>query len=219
MKTIIRLSIVLSIVLNVGIHGACPTNPLDCPGNPFIGPLYRNIELTPTCTLRYEYCYRTATCYSGIEYYDLFIGQLQLIGSCSYYETDIINNIKQYIQYCVTDVVANDDPWEAIDEIPECCPPSSSPCWTEWAWRHGHYACYTDWYWDPVTGYLTIDECDVIDPRSCWDRSRYCFVYESQPSGPPEKKLNHETQSYISETNCPEFGGINGDLECHPACD
>jgi len=87
------------------------------------------------------------------------------------------------------------------------------------SWRHGNYACYTDWYWDPVSQYWTIDKCDVIDPKSCWDKSRYCWYWESQPSGPPKKKFRYESISYISETNCPETGGINNDLHCHPVCD
>lgn len=216
------LMILLSILsiggFTISSKAACPT-PMDCLGEPFIGPFYRNFALSPTCTLRYEYCYRTATCYPGQTYYDLFIGQLQLIGDCDGFKSDILNNLKTYVQYCHNDVVMNVDPWGSMDNIPECCPPSTSPCWSPFSWRHGNYACYTDWYWDPVSQYWTIDKCDVIDPKSCWDKSRYCWYWESQPSGPPKKKFRYESISYISETNCPETGGINNDLHCHPVCD
>lgn len=144
---------------------------------------------------------------------------MQLIGDCGGFEDDILNNFKTYVQYCTNDIITNVDPWGVIGDLPECCPPAQSPCWTEWVYRQGHYACYTDWYWDPVTGYRTIDKCEVLNPKSCWDRLRYCFYYEMYPSGPPLKKFRYEVESYISDSNCEQFGGPNQDLPCHSVCD
>jgi hypothetical protein len=220
MKSLKTIMFLLASFLFVNqANSQCPTNPLDCPLNPFIGPFNRTIELTPTCSLRYEYCWRVAECYSS-DLYDLFIGKLELIGSCGSIEQDILDSLGKYLQYCHNDVVANVNPWGVDElEIPECCPPSTEPCWTDWTWRQGNYACYTEWYWDSVTGYLTIDKCDVINPQYCWDKVRYCFVIEYFPSGPPKRKLNYEAEAFVESSNCPEFGGINEDLKCHPACD
>lgn len=197
------------------VYAACPT-PMDYFDIPFEGPFYREIALSPTCTLRYEYCWR-----SPGPYYDLFIGAMELIGDCQEFEQDILNNLQTYIGYCADDATLNVNPWGAqATVIPECCPPSSEPCWTDWIWRHGSYACYTDWYWDPITHYLKIDNCEILDPHSCWHRCRYCFTYEYLPTGgDPLKKYTKECEQWINNQGCAEFGGPNGDLPCHSVCD
>lgn len=208
----------LLTIFSTNMKAECPT-PMDCPDDPFIGPFYRNIALSETCTLRYEYCWRNAHCYEPyITYHDLFIGSMQLIGDCTWFQQDILNNLKTYVGYCADDVTLNVNPWNA-SPIPECCPPSSEPCWTDWIWRHGSYACYTDWYWDPITQYWTIDNCEVENPHSCWDKCRYCFTLEYQTHGDPLKKYTKECQNWINNQGCPEFGGINGDLPCHAVCE
>lgn len=56
MKKLVLLTSIAFLLISTEIFSACPT-PKDCIGNPYDGPYYRNIVLTPTCTLRYEYCY------------------------------------------------------------------------------------------------------------------------------------------------------------------
>jgi len=206
-----------SAIIAGGVYAQCPT-PKDCPGDPYNGPFYRTIPLSPTCSLRYEYCWRTAHCVGGLM--DTYIGDLELVGDCDAFKDDILMNLNTYLQACHDDVVLNVDPWNFQNgsDMPECCPPSSSPCWTDWFWRQGNYTCYTDWYWDTWKQAWVSTECDVENPGSCWHMTKYCWYMEEGPSG-PIKKYKSESDFWEGTNICPPLGGPNDDLECHPSCD
>lgn len=205
-------------VLSFDSHAQCPTPP-DCPNNDaFSGPFTRLVPLVefPGCTLKYEYCWREAKCYGQPYYRDLYIGTMQLIGNCEAAKADMAANMMKYIDKATVDAVNNANPWKA-PKVPECCPPSTSPCWTEWTWRVGHHACYTEGYWNSE-GIWTFDPCDVLNPKSCWDKVRFCAYVEETTNG-SVLKLKIEKQPLISSTDCAEFGGPNGDLKCKVVCE
>ena len=206
----------LLVIFAGNTNAECP-EPIDCPETPFLPGGYRQIPLSETCTLRYEFCYRHAC---GI-YYDIFIGSLELIGDCEGFIEDIQNNLKTYIQYCADDATLNVNPWGAPEtEIKECCPPSTQPpCWSDWIWRQGSFACYTDFFWDPVSQTFINDKCELENPSQCWDVCRYCFYYEYLTGGSAIKKYNKECQDVFWGQGCPEWGGPNGDLQCNPVCE
>lgn len=218
-KTKFSLIAVIAIVLGILIvipnntKAECPT-PIDCPWTPFQSGGYRNIPLSETCTLRYEYCWRLACGY----FYDVFIGSLELIGDCESYKQDIVNNLHIYLQYCADDVTLNVNPWGAPG-IPECCPPSSSPCWSNAFFRQGSYACYSDFYWNPITQTWITSACDQENQTQCWNICRYCFYLEYLSNGNTLKKYNKDCQPVQWGEPCPATGGPNGDLPCHPVCD
>jgi hypothetical protein len=73
-----------------------------------------------------------------LPYNDLFIGKMMLVGDCEGAKMDMDYDLRKYIDKATRDIIANVNPWEASD-IPECCPPSTSPCWTPWVWRQGSF--------------------------------------------------------------------------------
>ncbi len=129
------------------LFAGCPT-PLswDFPGVPYIGENSRTIPLSlnPLCILHYKYCYRTTPLFC-----DFAITEVSLEGDCEQFK-----NIDTLIKYASRDLIANENPWQK-EEIPEC------PKYTRFYYRQSTAACFTDFYWDPVTLQWTSIPCDA----------------------------------------------------------
>lgn len=159
------LGLLMSLFSVNFVYSECPT-PLswDFYEVPFNGEYTEQVVLSvnPLCILHYTYCWRTTELY-----YDFAITEVSLEGEC-----DQFKNLDTLIKYASRDLVSNHNPWGST--IPEC--PNLSPK----HWRMSTAACFSDFYWDPITLMWTSIPCgDDGQERWCWSYYQYCWYWEN----------------------------------------
>ncbi len=199
MKHHFILIISFIFLYSVGAKSACPT-PLsyDFPLVPYNGEFTQSIPLStsPLCVLHYKYCWRATTAF-----YDFAITEVSLEGEC-----DQFKDIDTLIKYASRDLIANRNPWGA-NQIPEC------PVYSNAFYRQSTAACFSDFYWDPLTLRWTSIPCDNDGlERWCWTIYQYCWEYINN-----EQYLRENIISFsMGGPPCPSFNPWG--LGCNQRC-
>lgn len=202
MKNLIsKIVLTMTILfLSYEVYAVCPT-PLswDYPTYSYNGEFSATVTLSynPSCILRYTYCWRTTPCC-----FDFAITKVSLEGDC-----DNFKNVDTLIKYATRDLVANKNPWRTT--IPECPEQSSG------FWRQSTAACFSDFYWDPVTlQWVSVPCGDDGQERYCWSYYQYCWTYVN------EMKYLQETlvERMFGGPPCPTTTGTASGLGCNQRC-
>ncbi len=196
-KTSIYLIAFVFIALS-NLNAACPI-PLswDYPNVPFIGENNAStlLSFNPKCVLHYKYCFRETPAY-----YDFAITEVRLEGDCAQFK-----NIDTLIKYATRDLITNKNPWGV--KIPECPEISNK------FWRQSTAACFTDFFWDPVTLQWVSYPCgDDGQERWCWTYYQYCWKWEGPNKYLQETIVNRQQGGPA----CP--GETSYGMKCNQRC-